>query len=488
MSVKHPVEPEKPRILVVDDEQSSLNAIHRTLRRTFSVTMALTGQAALAALQKESFSVILADQRMPNMSGVELFQKSIAIQPDAVRVLITGYTDVDAIIQAVNDGQIFYYLHKPWEPEELGLIMNRAFEQYRLKQENQRLILELEQKNQRLSTENNLLQENLASQFQFDQIIGESPEMKGVFKLMRKIVALPVTVLLKGETGTGKEVIARAIHFNSDRNQKPFIAQNCGALPDTLLESQLFGHVKGAFTGASADKKGIFELAHEGTVFLDEIADTSPAMQQRLLRVLQEGEINPVGSEETRIVDVRVIAAANRSLEEEIEEGRFRRDLFFRLNVFPISIPPLRDRKSDIPLLAQFFLDKYARRMGRTGLSLSAESEHLLMHHHYSGNVRELENLIQRAVVLADDEEIISPDFFTIEGNITPAVSNSNILKEGVTLKQRVEELEIQCIQQSLENSGGNISRSAEELGLSRLGLHKKLQRYEIDPQKYKSR
>ena len=270
----------RPKLLAVDDEQSSLNAIFRTLRRDYEVFLSLNGHSALEVMKNQEIDVILADQRMPEMSGVEFLQKAIELQPDTMRILITGYTDIETIVEAINEGKIFYYINKPWEPDDLRIIVQRAADQYFLRKENKRLLEELEKANKQLTDENVLLHQQAEKQYSFDNIIGKSSAMENVFRLLRKVIPASTTVLLLGETGTGKELIARAIHYNGPRKDKLFVAQNCGALPDTLLESELFGHVKGAFTGATADKKGLFELADQGTIFLDEISDTSPAMQQ----------------------------------------------------------------------------------------------------------------------------------------------------------------------------------------------------------------
>ncbi len=479
----------RPKVLVIDDEQSSLNAVFRTLRREFDVLMSLSGHAALEILKSQQIEVILADQRMPEMTGVEFFNKAQALQPETIRILITGYTDIEAIIQAINEGQIFYYINKPWEPDELRIIVRQAAERYRLICENQRLMQELKIANDRLAAENTILHREAKKQYSFENIIGESPAMMQVFSLLEKVIPTDTTVLLLGETGTGKELIARAIHYNGPRKDQLFVAQNCGALPDTLLESELFGHVKGAFTGATTDKKGLFEIADGGTIFLDEITDTSPAMQQRLLRVLQEGEIHPVGSEKNIHVNVRVISAANRDLNAAIDEGSFRKDLYYRLNVFPVKIPPLRERREDIPRLATFFLEKYCRKLGKPNLQLSQNSIARLMANEYPGNVRQLENLLERAVTLADDNSIIMPDMLGDDAErlasayAKPPNISSN---DHGSLKKIVEQLEIFYIRQALQACNGNITKVSKKLGLSRLGLHKKMQRYGIDSTKYK--
>jgi two-component system response regulator HupR/HoxA len=474
------------KVLAIDDEQSSLNAIYRTLRREFDVILSLNGQSGIEVLKTQEIAVILGDQRMPQMTGVEFFKKSMAYQPNSVRILVTGYTDIEATIQAINDGQIFYYINKPWEPEDLRIIVRRAVTQYLLVKENQRLLKELEAANQRLKTENVILHKEMEKQFAFENIIGQSPALKKVFDLMRKVIPTETTVLIIGETGTGKELIAKAIHYNGTRNKNLFLAQNCAALPDTLLESELFGHQKGAFTGASSDKKGLFELADKGTIFLDEIGDTSPALQQRLLRVLQEGEIFPLGSEKMKKVDVRIIAASNQDLEAIIHSGKFREDLYYRLNVFPIRVPPLRERREDIPLLAKYFLEKYSRKTGKQISGISIETISLLMNMDFPGNIRELENLIERSVTLAEEGGILIPDLMGLDLSILNKTPFPFSQDHSGTLKEKTEAVEKFYIDQTLTKFKGNISKTARDLGLSRLGLHKKLQRYQIEASNYK--
>ena len=471
----------KEKILIVDDQVEILNSLERLLKEQYQVLLADNGTDGLQKLEKESVAVILADQRMPVMTGVEFLHKTLQIQPDPVRILITAYADLQASISAINDGQIFYYISKPWEPDELMLILRRAVERYNLQKENKELTRKLIAANNRLEQENISLKKTIEQTYQFDNIIGSGPEMLQVFKLASKVTDTPTTVLLLGATGTGKEMLAKAIHYNGPRKDKMFVAQNCGALPDSILESELFGHVRGAFTGAVADKKGLFELADKGTIFLDEIGDTSQALQLSLLRVLQEGEIKPVGSSKTKTVDVRVIAATNKNLEDEVSKGLFREDLFYRLHVFPIQLPPLNQRRGDIPDLVNHFIDKYAKRMNKRIYGITDEALDCICTADYPGNIRQLENEIERAITLADNNSTIEKSLLSLRLHKKIPITTKPFT-DGVTLKEEVEALEIQRIQQMLELTHGNILKAARMLGLSRAGLHKKLNRYHLHP------
>lgn len=473
-----------PTILIVDDEQHILNSINRTLRHDYNVILSLDGKSALQVLREQEVAAILADQRMPGLSGSEFFRQAIKIQPDTTRVLITGYADIEAVIQAVNDGQIYYYIEKPWEPEDLKLVMTRAVERYQLIKKNKELLHELEIANQQLSNENIVLKKDVEQKYNFSNIIGESKAMQDVYDLMKKVIPTDTTVYISGETGTGKELVARAIHFNGPRKDKLFAAQNCAALPDTLLESALFGHKKGSFTDATADKKGLFEVADGGTVFLDELSDTSPALQQRLLRVIQEGEFQAVGSNKTIKVDVRILSATNKDLLSLVQAGKFREDLYYRLNVFPIVVPPLRERMDDIPLLANYFLNKYMIQAGKDINGFSEDSLQYLLSNKYPGNVRELENIIQRAVILAGNEQTLSLNHLQTEWEgsqpIIGAITDLQSEIQSSSLPKLVIEFEKIYISQALKSNQGNISKTARDLGLSRAGLYKKLKRYKL--------
>ena len=468
------------KILIVDDEPSVLNSLKRTLRKEHDVILSQDGFSAIQVLNEQEIAVIIADQRMPKMNGVTLLEKAMEIQPDTARILVTGYSDIQAVIDAINEGNVYYYIHKPWEPEDVRLIIRQAIDRYNLVQTNRSLVAEIEETNRRLSDENLLLIQDAEKRYSFDQIIGESPIMNDVFILMRKVIPTDTTVLILGETGTGKELVARAIHTNGPRKTGMFVPQNCAALPDTLLESALFGHKKGAFTDAVSDKKGLFQMADGGTIFLDEITDTSKAFQQRLLRVLQEGEIHPLGSDKAVKVDVRVISASQKDLGEEVKQGRFRADLFYRLNVFPVTLPTLRERHSDIPILIEHFLRVYSQRLGKEINGISQEVLSSLMVYPFPGNVRELENIIERAVVLAKDGSTLTEDQISLHSD---QPLDFNLIfpgEEDKKLKSMVEALEKKAILQALQRWKGNISKAAKSLGLSRPGLYQKIDRYEI--------
>ena len=468
------------KILIVDDEPSVLNSLKRTLRKEHDVILSQDGFSAIQVLNEQEIAVIIADQRMPKMNGVTLLEKAMEIQPDTARILVTGYSDIQAVIDAINEGNVYYYIHKPWEPEDVRLIIRQAIDRYNLIQTNRSLVAEIEETNRRLSDENLLLTKDAEKRYSFDQIVGESPIMNDVFILMRKVIPTDTTVLILGETGTGKELVARAIHTNGSRKTGMFVPQNCAALPDTLLESALFGHKKGAFTDAVSDKKGLFQMADGGTIFLDEITDTSKAFQQRLLRVLQEGEIHPLGSDKAVKVDVRVISASQKDLGEEVKQGRFRADLFYRLNVFPVPLPTLRERHSDIPILIEHFLRVYSQRLGKEINGISQEVLSSLMVYQFPGNVRELENIIERAVVLAKDGSTLTEDQISLHSD---QPLDFNLIfpgEEDKKLKSMVEALEKKAILQALQRWKGNISKAAKSLGLSRPGLYQKIDRYEI--------
>lgn len=360
-------------LLIVDDEKDILRTLTLTFEEDYEVFTARSGIEALGVLERQDIALIIADQRMPEMTGVELLQKAITIKPQAIRIILTGYTDTEALIQAINKGHIYQYITKPWDRQELKILIRRALDSYDLCIENQRLLKELQAANDRLRDENVYIRKELRRDLKFNDIVGESHTMRRVFDLVGKVINTPVTVLLTGETGTGKTLMARYIHYNGPRKDKLFVEQNCGALPEPLLESELFGHKRGAFTGAVQDQKGLFEAADGGTVFLDEISEMSPLLQVKLLQILQDGKFRQVGDSTYRQVDVRIIVATNKDLDTEIRNNRFRSDLFYRINVFPIHIPPLRERLDDIPLLAEFCLRKHGKRISSQVTGFSEE-------------------------------------------------------------------------------------------------------------------
>jgi len=460
-------------VLIVDDEPRVLDALEAVLAAEFRVVRAAGGEAALDVLRTEEVAVIVTDYRMPAMTGVELLRRSQEVAPDAVRVILTAYTDVDSLMEAINTGRIYHFVPKPWEPNELVVIVRRAAERWALGRENARLRDELE-------VAYNAARRDLAAArarpLNFDTLIGAHGGLRAATELARKVLEGDTTVLLTGETGTGKELFARLIHDNGPRRTKNFVAQNCGALPESLLESELFGHARGAFTGATAERRGLFEEAHGGTIFLDEVGEMSPAMQLRLLRVLQEGELRRVGETNTRRVDVRVIAATNADLETAVAAGTFRKDLFYRLNGFPLHLPPLRERAADILALAEHFLAVYRTRARRAVPSISPEAMARLRAYPFPGNVRELEHEIERAVTLAEPGEPIGPEHLSERVRTArPATGTPS------TLNDAIEDLKRRMIDDALRECGSK-TRAAERLGLTRQSLQQMLRRRNVSP------
>jgi len=471
-----------PAILLLDDEEGILESLELTLGEEYRVFPARTGEEGLEILEREDIALVISDQVMPGMNGIEFLEKVKERKPGTIRMMLTGYADLGSLTRAINQGHIYRYVPKPWEPDELRLNVKRALETWQLQQQNALLAAELAVANERLQRENQFLRREVERRYAFDQLIGESPAMHRVFDVVEKVAETDATVLLTGETGTGKDLVARAIHYAGARKGGRFVAQNCGALPETLLESELFGHKRGAFTGAHADKKGLFELADGGTIFLDEIGDTRPGMQVRLLRVLQDGEIRPLGGSETRRVDVRVIAATNRDLRTEVAERRFREDLFYRLRVVEIHLPPLRQRRSDIPALAHRFLDRASAKMGRNLKGFTQGAMERLMAHPWGGNVRELENEIERVVALAGQAELVSVDMLSEDfrvgaGAAGAAASADAAPPDGIAdLNCAVDALKRRMIEDAIRETGSK-SRAAERLGIPRQSLQKMMKR-----------
>jgi two-component system response regulator HupR/HoxA len=469
-------------VLVVDDDPDILSSFRFNYGDEFEVVTAESGARGLELLRAREPAVIVADQRMPVMSGTEFLERSMALRPDAIRIILTGYTDSDALIEAINRSRIYRYVTKPWESEELRLALRRAIEAFHLARENLRLVDELRRANERLATENAYLRE--AADSTVHEIVGESAAVRELLALIAKVADLRTTVLIEGETGTGKELVARAIHAASSRRDRLFVAINCAALSEGVLESELFGHRRGAFTGATADRKGFFEVAGGGTLFLDEISETTLALQAKLLRVLQEGEIRPVGETHPRPVDVRVIAATNRRLADEVKAGRFREDLYYRLRVFPIRVPPLRERREDIPILARHLVRRLGRELKKPVGEPTPETVALLSRYPFSGNVRELANELERAIILAEPGAVLTDDLLSdhihaAAGSDGPrsAAGSDGPLSAA---ESRIRALEREEVLAALERAGGVKARAAESLGITYRGLLKRMRRLGI--------
>ena len=480
-----------PAILVIDDELRSQEALRRTLEEDFEVFCASSAEEGMAILEMEQSNagirIVLCDQRMPGQTGVQFLKEIRHRWPDVVRIILSGYTDAEDIISGVNEAGIWQYLLKPWQPEQLLLTMQRAAEVWRLQQENQRLSLDLRAAEPSLKKQVARKQAQARSRFGLDALVrAEASPLESLCGLVERIAPYDLSVLVTGESGTGKEMVARAIHYESSRADRPFITENCGALPDTLLESELFGYRRGAFTGAVEDRVGLFQQADGGTLFLDEIGETSPAFQVKLLRVLQEGEFRPLGSSRAVTVDVRVIAATNRDLEADVRSGRFREDLYYRLATIALHVPPLRQRHVDLPLIAQSLLERSAATLGKTVSGFASDTLAALAAYAWPGNVRELQNEILRMVALADgpllEPALLSPR--VASGGSPPATPEAAPAgwADGLSgnLRERMEQLELRVLQAAMRRHDGNKSRAARELGLSRVGLRAKLNRHGI--------
>jgi two-component system response regulator HupR/HoxA len=463
----------KYALLLVDDEPANLQKLQRTFVDAYTVHAARSGEEALEILRREPVDAIITDQKMPNMTGIEFLEISQTISPDLVRIVLTGFTDVEDLIAAINTGKVHKYITKPWEPEDLRLTLRDALEKMELVRENERLAAELQKANEKLRTENTILRREVEAQVFPKDIIYGSPEMENILRLLRRVTGTETTVLIQGETGTGKELIARFIHSESSRRDQIFIPVNCGAIPRDLVESEFFGHSRGAFTGATQEKKGYFEMANGGTIFLDEIGDAPPELQVKLLRVLQENEIMPVGHSQPRKVDVRILASTNRDLKAEVLTGRFRQDLYFRINVFSVTIPPLRERRKDILPLAEYFLKKFSLKMNRKPGDFTEEARSLLLAYSWPGNVRELQNEIERVVLLSEAGKNIGPEL--LSDHISRRQRAAPISESD--MKSAVRELEEEMIRRTLARFSNNKSQTARALGISRQSLLEKLRR-----------
>ncbi len=450
----------KGRVIVIDDEVNAAAALETLLREDgYEVARANDGRSGLALLEKSDAEVVLTDLRMPGMDGLELLARIKEIRPETMVILMTAYGTVKTAVKAMKLGAEDY-LGKPIDVEELEVVLEKALEK------------------KGLLAEARGLRERLEHKYRFDNLVGESPEMLSVFKTIRQVAPSAASVLLLGESGTGKELFAQALHQHSTRSNKPFIKVACAALPETLLESELFGHEKGSFTGAIYTRAGRFEAADGGTLFLDEIGDISPTVQVKLLRFLEQREFERVGGNKTFKVDVRIVAATHRDLRKKVDDGSFREDLYYRLNVIEINIPPLRQRPGDIPLLAQHFLTKYAAANGKELQGLSDEVLALLLSHPWPGNVRELENALERAVVLASDSQLLPIHFPTLRkpgAEAQPTGPAPGVRIPGSTLA----ELEREAILRTLEAVGGSTSKAAEILDISARKVQYKVREYQ---------
>lgn len=468
-------------VLIVDDEPNVLRAIRFNLESEFTLQTTESPADALARIQRLPVAVLIADQRMPEMTGIELIEQAVRVRPTIIPILLTGYTDAEVLARAINLGCIRRYIAKPFDPRELREAIQHALEavhlahrNLELSEQNQQLMRELRSANEQLRHENRFLRERAAADSGFEAVIGNSAALQKVVALARKVADTPTTVLIEGPTGTGKERLARAIHYGGARRRRLFVAVNAGATPESLLASTLFGHRRGAFTGAAADAKGLFETASGGTIFLDEIGEASPAMQVHLLRVLQDGEIWPVGATKPVHVDARVVTATNRDLEVEVRAGRFREDLFHRLRTFRLRLPALAEHPEDIPPLAEHFVARMAHKLGKTITGLTPEAVAALGRRNFPGNVRELENLIERAVLFAE------PGGPVTEADLCDpfAEVSLHIAEQGSTLQEEVASFERERLLAVLDRCGGNKSKAARLVGLTYRGFLFKLQRH----------
>jgi two-component system response regulator HupR/HoxA len=474
-----------PTILVIDDEVRSLESLERILSDDFDVKTAATIGEATEVLENEWAQVVLCDQRMPEQTGVEFLKTVRERWPDVIRMIVSGYTDAHDIIDGINEAGIYQYITKPWHPDSLILTLKNAVRLYELQRENELLAVEMKMSPSVAKKVVVNRREALRRDYDFDDGIVRGPDspMNKVCETLRQVAPYDVPVVLTGASGTGKELAARALHYGSLRWNKPFVVENCGALPDQLLESELFGHKRGAFTGAVEDYVGLFERADGGTVFLDEISEVSPAFQVKLLRVLQEGEIRPVGSARTRKVDVRVIAATNRDLEEEVRAGRFRADLYYRLAGMVIRLPALKDRRDDIPVLVEELMQRAEAKLGKQVTGISAEAVECLKAYHWPGNVRELQNEIQHLLVVGEAGKELGADLLSRHILRAAPAEEEEAAEDAIagldgTLKDRISLLEARIIKETLIRHRWNKSKAARELGLSRVGLRSKIERY----------
>ncbi|MEO6410887.1 MAG: sigma-54 dependent transcriptional regulator [Burkholderiaceae bacterium] len=472
-------------ILIVSADAATRASLVACFEADYRVRATVSGRDALSLQDTEEVDLVLADQHLGDMSGVEFLHGMRVSHPETIRVLTTGPMNHDELLRSINEAAVYQVVPTPWNADHLGLLVKRALESRELARRHRYLSRELKFADSVLRRQNDRMAKLLQDSYEFDKMVFASDSMAAVCNLARKAAATDLPVLIQGETGTGKELMARAVHFFSNRKTFPFLAQNCGALPDELLQSELFGHKRGTFTGAFSDRLGLFPAADGGTVFLDEISDVSPAFQVSLLRFLQEGEVKPLGTHVTRRCNVRIIAASNQNLKELVEQKKFRRDLYYRLRGFELNIPPLRERVEDIAVLADHAAHKYAESLHKKIAGISADVLKRLKVYSFPGNVRELENEVRRMVALAGDGEFLSAELMSPEfARLIPRESrpaDPAYLSQQGSLKDKVEALETHLVAQSLLAHRWNHSRAARELGLSRVGLANKIKRYGLD-------
>jgi len=458
-----------PRILVVDDEPIVCESCQRILQEEgYEVECTLSGKEAFEKMRENPFDIVITDLKMPGIDGMEVLKTFRKSYPDVIVIMITGYSTVETAVEAMKVGA-FDYIPKPFTPDEVSVVVKKA----------------LEKRN--LMLENVYLRQELQGKYGFHNIVGKSKKMQEIYRIIAKVAMTDSTVLIYGQSGTGKELIARAIHFNSPRREKPFVPVDCAVLSENLLESELFGHIRGSFTGAVTTKPGLFEVADGGTVFLDEVGNISLAIQAKLLRVLQEREFTPVGGTKAKKIDIRLIAATNKDLEKMIKEETFREDLYYRLNIVPIYLPVLKERQEDIPLLASHFLKKYSDEMGKSVKGFAPEAMKRLMRYPWPGNVRELENVVERAVVMMDEEmvgpeHLILPEQKVKEGVEIQIPASSEELKEVKKhLREKaVEDVERVFIINALDRNNWNVTRAAEDVGMLRPNFQALMRKYSL--------
>ena len=452
------------KILVVDDDPQILEVIAEVLGEGgYTVEAAPDGTKAIKSIDAEFYDLVVTDLKMPEVDGMQVLRHVVEQSPDTMCIILTGYGTIESAVEAIKAGA-FHYITKPIKSDEILMVVEKAL------------------KYRHLERENILLRQQLKKKYRFENFVGDSKPIQEVFELIEKVADTDSTVLITGESGTGKELIAKAIHYNSYRRDNPMVVINCGAIPEELLESELFGHEKGAFTGAHKSRMGRFELANGGTIFLDEIGDMSPNLQVKLLRVLQEQQFERVGSTRTIGVDIRIIAATNQDLFSAVKQAKFREDLYYRLNVIPIKVPPLRQRKSDIPLLVDFFLKKFGQEKQKHVKKFTAEAMDSVLKYEWPGNVRELENLVERVIILANGDEIVLDDIpEPIRGQADTMDSPEITLPEGdIPFDHAVEEYEKRLILQALDETNWVKTKAAKLLKINRTTLIEKMKKKKI--------